>query len=91
MPDDRASSTPTEKTADARRPTRPRGYPLVGQLPAMLSNGPELFRRLTIEHPGEVVEVDLGVTSLESVEAIVPTYLWRFRPYGQFQTKQNAT
>jgi len=32
---------------------------------------------------------DLGVTSLESVEAIAPTYLWRFRPYGQFQTKQN--
>lgn len=32
---------------------------------------------------------DLGVTSLESVEAIVPSYLWRFRPYGQFQTKQN--
>jgi uncharacterized protein YbjT (DUF2867 family) len=32
---------------------------------------------------------DLGVTELESVEAIVPTYLWRFRPYGQFQTKQN--
>lgn len=34
---------------------------------------------------------DLGVTQLESVEAIVPNYLWRFRPYGQFQTKQNAT
>ncbi|MEQ1818379.1 MAG: complex I NDUFA9 subunit family protein [Terricaulis sp.] len=33
---------------------------------------------------------DLGVTSLESIEAIVPSYLWRFRPYGQFQTKQNA-
>ncbi len=32
---------------------------------------------------------DLGVTQLESIEAIVPTYLWRFRPYGQFQTKQN--
>ena len=32
---------------------------------------------------------DLGVTALESVEAIVPSYLWRFRPYGQFQTKQN--
>jgi len=32
---------------------------------------------------------DLGVTSLESVEAIVPSYLWRFRPYGQFQTRQN--
>jgi NADH dehydrogenase len=32
---------------------------------------------------------DLGVTELESIEAIVPTYLWRFRPYGQFQTRQN--
>jgi NADH dehydrogenase len=32
---------------------------------------------------------DLGVTTLESVESIVPTYLWRYRPYGQFQTKQN--
>ncbi len=32
---------------------------------------------------------DLGVTSLESIEAIAPTYLWRFRPYGQFQTRQN--
>jgi NADH dehydrogenase len=32
---------------------------------------------------------DLGVASLESIEAIVPSYLWRFRPYGQFQTKQN--
>ena len=28
---------------------------------------------------------DLGVTSLESVESIAPTYLWRHRPYGQFQ------
>ena len=32
---------------------------------------------------------DLGVAPLESVEAIVPAYLWRFRPYGQFQTRQN--
>jgi len=33
---------------------------------------------------------DRGVTSLESIEAIVPTYLWRFRPYGQFQTRQSV-
>lgn len=33
---------------------------------------------------------DLGVTTLESVEAITPTFLWRFRPYGQFQTRQSA-
>lgn len=31
---------------------------------------------------------DLGVDALESIEAITPTYLWRFRPYGQFQTRQ---
>lgn len=30
---------------------------------------------------------DLGVTELESIEAIVPTYLWRFRPYGQYHQK----
>jgi uncharacterized protein YbjT (DUF2867 family) len=28
----------------------------------------------------------LGVSGLESVESIVPTYLWRHRPYGQFHT-----
>jgi NADH dehydrogenase len=39
--------------------------------------------------PAAGVIQDLGVTSLESVEAIAPTYLWRFRPYGQFQTRQN--
>ena len=39
--------------------------------------------------PGALKIQDLGVTTLESVEAIVPAYLWRFRPYGQFQTKQN--
>jgi NADH dehydrogenase len=33
---------------------------------------------------------DLGVTNLETVEAIAPNYLWRFRPYGQFQAKQTA-
>ena len=34
---------------------------------------------------------DLGVTSLESIEAIVPSYLWRFRPHGQFQTRQASS
>ncbi len=31
---------------------------------------------------------DLAVAPLETIESIVPTYLWRFRPYGQFQTRQ---
>jgi len=33
---------------------------------------------------------DLGVSGLETIETIVPTYLWRFRPYGQFTTPTNA-
>lgn len=39
--------------------------------------------------PGVGTIQDLGVTQLESIEAIVPSYIWRFRPYGQFQTRQN--
>jgi cytochrome P450 len=50
--------------ATSSRPTRPRGYPLVGLLPSMIQDGPLLFRRLTWEHPGQVLEVDLGVTRL---------------------------
>ncbi len=34
---------------------------------------------------------ELGVAPLETIEAIAPGYLWRFRPYGQFQTRQNPT
>lgn len=30
---------------------------------------------------------DLGVEQLETVEAIVPSYLYRFRPYGQYHQK----
>ncbi|MAP95719.1 MAG: complex I NDUFA9 subunit family protein [Ponticaulis sp.] len=33
---------------------------------------------------------DLGITQLESIEAIVPTYLWRFRPQGQFHEPRGA-
>jgi len=34
---------------------------------------------------------DLGVTELESVEAIVPSYLYAYRPYGQYhQKRENA-
>jgi len=32
--------------------------------------------------------VDLGVTEIESIESIVPTYLWRFRTYGEFHQNE---
>ena len=31
---------------------------------------------------------DLGVMQLESIGSIVPTYLYRYKPYGQFQKKR---
>ena len=33
---------------------------------------------------------DLGIDDIESVEAIVPTYLWRYRAYGEFHQKGEA-
>ena len=33
---------------------------------------------------------DLGVDEIESIEAIVPTYLWRYRAYGEFHQKGEA-
>ncbi len=49
-----------------------------------------MLRRDNIVGAGAATIQDLGVTQLESIEAIVPTYLWRFRPHGQFQAKQNS-
>ncbi len=48
-----------------------------------------LKRDNVVGDPSARTIAELGVTSVESVEAITPTYLWRFRPYGQFQTRQN--
>jgi uncharacterized protein YbjT (DUF2867 family) len=56
------------------------GPPLTGDQVAMLKAD-------NIVSAGALTIKDLGVTSLESIETIVPTYLWRFRPYGQFQAK----
>lgn len=58
--------------------------PLTGDQVTMLKRN-----NIVGSEPGVGTIADLGVTSLESVEAIVPNYIWRFRPYGQFQTKQN--
>ncbi len=49
-----------------------------------------LLKRDNVVSPGAKTIADLGVTQLESVESVVPNYLWKFRPYGQFQTRQNA-
>ncbi len=56
------------------------GPPLTGDQVRMLKAD-------NIVSPGALTIRDLGVTSLETIETIVPSYLWRFRPHGQFQAK----
>ena len=50
----------------------------------------EMLTRDNIVEPGALTIGDLGVDMLESVEAIVPSYLWRFRPYGEFHKTSEA-
>lgn len=57
--------------------------PLTGDQVALLGKD-------NIVSDGARTIADLGVTSPESIEAIVPSYLWRFRPHGQFEVKQTA-
>ncbi len=56
------------------------GAPLTGDQVAML-------RHDSVVSAGAASLADLGIGQPESIEAVVPTYLWRFRPYGQFQTR----
>lgn len=50
----------------------------------------EMLKTDNVVSPGALTISDLGVTELESVEAIVPRYLWRFRTYGEFHKPSEA-
>ncbi len=41
-------------------PPRARGYPVVGLLPGLVRDAPGLFLRLAGQHPGALIELDLG-------------------------------
>jgi NADH dehydrogenase len=53
--------------------------------PPITGDQVQLLKLDNIVSPGASTLADLGVANLESVESIVPTYLWRHRPHGQFQ------
>lgn len=55
------------------------GPPLTGDQVQMLKTN-------NVVGSGKPGFADLGVTQLETVESICPTYLWRHRPQGQFHT-----
>lgn len=53
--------------------------------PPLTGDQVQLLKDDNIVSSGAGTISDLGVTTLETVESITPTYLWRHRPHGQFQ------
>ena len=92
-----------QKTIDRKQGYLPLGFSIAGLAGSILQLQPIGAPMLTADQvkmlrSDNIVGVsgekdigtigDLAVAPLETIESIVPTYLWRFRPYGQFQTRQ---
>lgn len=58
--------------------------------PPITGDQVEMLKSDNVVAEGALTAMDLGLTSLESIESIVPTYLWRFRPYGEFSKPADA-
>lgn len=55
--------------------------------PPLTGTQVELLKSDNIVSEGALTLSDLGVTTLETIETMVPSYLYRFRPYGQYHQK----
>lgn len=58
--------------------------------PPITGDQVEMLKSDNVVSDGALTLADLGVTELETVEAIVPSYLYRFRPYGQYHQKSET-
>jgi len=58
--------------------------------PPITGDQVEMLKTDNVVTDGALTLADLGVTELESIEAIVPSYLYRFRPYGQYHQKSET-
>ncbi|MEO1965251.1 NAD-dependent epimerase/dehydratase family protein, partial [Hyphomonas sp.] len=67
----------------------PFSWGFLGQ-PPVTGDQVEMLKTDNVVADDALTLADLGVTTLESVEAIVPTYLWRFRDYGEFHKASEA-
>jgi uncharacterized protein YbjT (DUF2867 family) len=52
--------------------------------PPLTAGQVEMLKTDNVAAPGALGLADLGVSPIETLEAIAPRYLVRFRPYGQF-------
>jgi NADH dehydrogenase len=60
------------------------GSALIGVEPLLTMDQVELLKTDNVVHAGANTIADLGIAPV-ALEAIVPSYLWRFRAKGQFQ------
>ncbi len=58
--------------------------------PPITGDQVEMLKTDNVVAEGALTATDLGLTELETVEAIVPAYLWRFRDDGEFHTPSEA-
>ncbi|NQY97387.1 MAG: complex I NDUFA9 subunit family protein [Henriciella sp.] len=58
--------------------------------PPITGDQVEMLKSDNVVSEGALTLEDLGVTTLESIEAVVPSYLYRFRPYGQYHQKSES-
>ena len=58
--------------------------------PPLTGGQVEMLKDDNVVAEGALTIRDLGVTKLETVEATVPRYLWRFRSYGEFHKPSEA-
>lgn len=58
--------------------------------PPITGDQVDMLKQDNVVAEGALTLADLGIEDLETVEAIVPTYLWRFRPYGEFHQSETA-
>lgn len=59
--------------------------------PPITGNQVEMLKTDNVVADNVLTLADLGVTELESVEAITPSYLYSFRPYGQYHQKRQSS
>lgn len=58
--------------------------------PPITGDQVEMLKTDNVVAEGALTLADLGITRVESIEAIIPSYLWRFRPYGEFHQASEA-
>ena len=58
--------------------------------PPVTGNQIQMLRSETVADADKPGLAELGIDDLETIEAITPAYLWRYRAYGEFHRRREA-